>query len=752
MMNWMCWTRAACLAAILSVGTGLAATGGTAGADMRADFADPPAQWKTRPLWFWNAPPDRRTTEAVLEGCRASGYHGFGILPTEKMKLKFMSPVYLDRYEEAVDKAAALGMKVCLYDEFWFPSGAAGGQLAQRHPEALGKRLDLLEIEVPGPGTVVTNLPAGALMAAVALEQDTRQRLNLEDRLRNGTLAWTAPPGRWRIMLFTCVPDGARGLVDYLDPEAVGKFIGLTYEKYYQRLGRHFGRTIDSAFYDEPTFHWVQGGRAWTPSFNQRFQRKHGYSPALLYPALWHDIGPETAAARNALFGFRAELFAEGFVKTLADWCRQHGLELTGHVDQEEVVNPVGLCGDLIKCFQFQPMPGVDQVFQYGRGSKAYKVISSAAVNYDRPLVMTECYGGINNMPVANLYKEAMDQFAKGINVMVPHAVWYSTNDVIFQPELSFRTLPYSLELPAYNRYLGRLQRVLQQGHPVADIGVLYPIAGLQAGYRFGVGKPYEGGLIPAEADYMDVGERLALEVRRDYTFVHPDVLDERCALEGMALCLRHRDWAQRYRVFILPGSKVIRWSNLEKIKRFYDQGGTVIATTALPGQSAEPGLDQKVRQAVTSMFGEGTADPAFPKVTASSGPVRTNAQGGRACFLPRPTAAALRAALETAQPVGDVAFEQDPAVTGGSLSYLHKRMGDTEVYFFANSSDARVNTAVRLRGRLKPELWDPHTGTIAPAEYSQDMVAGEPVCRVQLALPPVRSVFIVAHPEGSRP
>ena len=37
---------------------------------------------------------------------------------------------------------------------------------------------------------------------------------------------------------------------------------------------------------------------------------------------------------------------------------------------------------------------------------------------------MTECYGGINDMPVVNLYKEAMDQFAKGINVMVPHAVW----------------------------------------------------------------------------------------------------------------------------------------------------------------------------------------------------------------------------------------------------------------------------------------------------------------------------------------
>lgn len=29
------------------------------------------------------------------------------------------------------------------------------------------------------------------------------------------------------------------------------------------------------------------------------------------YPALWYDVGPQTAAARNALFGFRSQLFFE---------------------------------------------------------------------------------------------------------------------------------------------------------------------------------------------------------------------------------------------------------------------------------------------------------------------------------------------------------------------------------------------------------------------------------------------------------
>jgi hypothetical protein len=461
---------------------------------LRAEFAQPPAEWGTRPLWFWNGPPSAAATAAILDGCRGAGYAGFGILPTEKAKIEFMSPAYLDRYAEAVEAAARLGMRVCLYDEFWFPSGSAGGQLAQRYPEALGHRLDLGVTNLVGPGLFRTVLTNRSLMAVVAMQTRNRDRIDLAPFLREGRIEWNVPPGEWQVLTFECVRDGARGLVDYLDPAAVQRFIELTYERYYQRLGPHFGRTIDSAFYDEPTFHWIQGGRAWTPAFNERFRRRHGRDPALLYPALWFDIGPETAAARNALFGFRAELFATGFVKTVADWCRAHRIELTGHVDQEEVVNPVGLCGDLIKCFEHQPMPGIDQIFKYGRAAKAYKVVSSAAANYDRQRVMTECYGAIEKMPVAHLYKEAMDQFAKGINVMVPHAVWYAPDDIVFPPELSHRTAPYAAALPDYNRYMGRLQRVLQQGHPVVDIGALYPIAGLQAAYRFGVGEPYQGG------------------------------------------------------------------------------------------------------------------------------------------------------------------------------------------------------------------------------------------------------------------
>jgi hypothetical protein len=449
---------------------------------------------------------------------------------------------------------------------------------------------------------------------------------------------------------------------------------------------------------------------------------------------LWYDIGEETAAARNALFGFRAELFSTAFPKVINDWCRVHGIQLTGHVDQEEIVNPTGLCGDLIKFFEHQDMPGIDEISTYGRGSKAYKVVSSAAYNYDRALVMTETYGAMKAMPVSMLYKEAMDQFAKGINVMIPHAVWYDHKNIVFEPELSHRTQPYAAELPAYNQYIGRIQRILQSGRHVADIAVLYPIATLQAGYYFGVGEPYKGGIVPEEADYMDVGEQLSLEVRRDFTFIHPETLAGKCALEGAVIRLNNEISPEEYRVIILPGSKTISADTLVIVKRFYEQGGRVIATTQLPDRSAEFGRDAEVCQIVKDIFGE------------RSGAVQTNDARGMACFIKSPSAKKLKDALDLVLPTADVYFAGKADTKDGNLSYIHKVVDGRDFYFFANSSETVADLPVLLRGKKTLESWDPHTGAIRECASKPQQIEGEEMTEFQLSLPPVKSVFVVSR------
>jgi len=280
----------------------------------------------------------------------------------------------------------------------------------------------------------------------------------------------------------------------------------------------------------------------------------------------------------------------------------------------------------------------------------------------------------------------------------------------------------------------------------VSDIGILYPIATLQAGYRFDVGEPYQGGIIPPEADYLDVGERLALDLRHDFTFVHPEVLDAHCTVEEAAIRFQRPELTQQYRVFILPGSTTVRLSNLQKLKEFYDRGGRLIATARLPDRSAEFGRDEQVRQLVQEMFGQRDA-AATPSPGSDAGfRAQTNARGGKAYFAPVPAPDVLDSILADALPVPDVAWESKPKVSGGNLSYIHKVVEGQEVYFFANSSDTPVETPVRLRGRLQLELWDPHTGSISVPEFSHATSQGQHVTQVKLSLEPVRSWFLVGR------
>ena len=103
--------------------------------------------------------------------------------------------------------------------------------------------------------------------------------------------------------MFTCV-DAGNTIMDYMSPEAADLYIGMTHDEYYKRFGDDFGATVTGTFFDEPTLYYANG-RSWTPDFNQKFESRYGFSPALYYPALWYDIGAETAEARNYLFGFR---------------------------------------------------------------------------------------------------------------------------------------------------------------------------------------------------------------------------------------------------------------------------------------------------------------------------------------------------------------------------------------------------------------------------------------------------------------
>lgn len=667
------------------------------------DFQYPDREFYPRPLWFWN---DRPTEEALADimdtAEEKSAYGGFGILSYEATELAYMGEEYLNTYEFVLKKAEEKNLKLCLYDEWWFPSGSAGGLLKQRYPEACAKRLDKVEYEASGHVEIA--LPGGKLMAAVAMNMETRQILNLRENIQGENLVWDAEGDNWKVMLFSCVLSDWDN-INYLDPEAVKKFIEVTHEAYYARFGKYFGSVIDSSFYDEPQMYAV-GGRMWVDNFNELFMERYGFAPDVLYPALWYDIGENTASARSMLHGLRSDLYAEGFPKVLQEWCTKHQIQLTGHVDQEEMINPTGIVGDLMKSSKYQDIPGFDEIAEPGRGSKIYKIVSSAANNWDKPLVMSECYGAMKeDTSIETMYNEAMEQYVKGMNHFVPHAVWLNPDKekIIFHPELSYRNERYQGTLKPFNEYCARMSKLLKGGRHVADIAVLYPIYGLNASYYFDWGDPYLGGPAPEYFDYQEIGNWLSGTIRKDFTFLHPEVLDEKCTVKDGELCLNNLVNHEEYKVVILPGTNTMSLRNLQKIQEFVDQGGTVIATSMIPVHSAEAGKDQELKEILQELFGQVDSDADY---TVKNGEGR-----GSAWFIPRPNAKLLAEVLEKTGVEFDVCLTEEKEGEG-LVTYLHKEKDGRDIYYIVNCNSDWVQLDVSIRTEKELEIWDAHDGT----------------------------------------
>lgn len=694
-------------------------------------FVNPANQYKPIPLWFWNNTKVEETQllDQFRQMIGKDGYGGCAILPFgQNFKPEYLSDEYFKLYGKIIEEAKKLDARMSLYDEYGFPSGSMGAinadgvpRFMNKYPDATMKRLDKIEYTVASGEPFEQVVPTGKLMAVVAMDTLTKQRISLKQQINSGKLRWKVPQGAWKIIFFTCVKDGDPN-VDYLNPEAVELFVKETHQAYYDRFQPYFGNTIIETFFDEPTLYRAKG-RIWTEKFNEEFMTRYGESPELLYPALWYDIGEETQSARNRLFGLRAHLYAEGFMKTIADWASAHGIYSTGHQDQEEILNPVSVSGDLMLCGKYMDIPGIDKIGGGRPTESFYKVVSSSAYNWDKRQVMSETYGAMGNLSVKELYHIAMEQYTKGINTLIPHAVWYNDQNVTFLPELSWRNELYRDSLPAFNKFLSRLNYVLQQeGRHVADIAVLYPIESLQGEHVLdGDLGFYEGGVRIPNTDYTHISSLLTDMLGRDFTYLHPEVLSGKCQVEKGLLHLDNTVNKETFHLIIVPGVKTISLPTLRQIESFHKAGGSVVFTTQLPQKSVEAGQDKTVKDIISRMLA-------------------TNAsEAGKAFFIDKPSPDVLKKAIEASYNVPDVDFEE-----GSELNYIHKVLGNQSVYYFANLKDKPYQANIVLRGKIKPLLLNPHTGQRMKISYKHKRVHGIETTTVMLPIEKSSSVFLI--------
>lgn len=711
----------------------------------KTEFKNPDKSYKPMPFWHMNGELNESEIVRQMTDAHAAGFGGLTILPVHSTTPEYLSEGYFKSYKTILETARKKDMNIILYDDTDFPSGTAGGLIERDFPQFLRKTLVKTEYDVSNVPYWKCMLPDGKLMAAVAMNMKTLERIDLTRFINNNLLSWQVPRGGdWRVMFFTCnyatfwkssMP------IDALDTAAVSQFIKLTYDKYAQRFSEYFQNTIQLTFFDDVGF--LRREAIWTPNFNQKFKEVNGFSPELYYPALWYNIGTETEAARVAFFNTRSELMAEGYPKMVGEWNKKHGLKSTGHPPGNYSIQPVDMSGDIFKFYRHTDMPLTDAIIRYGRGRDGFKMISSASTVYDRPLTATEIYGAFKEegFDSTMMYRTLMELFARGVNFVIPHGMWYNPKKVGIPPLVSPESNKLVAALPAYSNYVGRSCYLLQGGRNVADIALLYPIESLQAGYSFDApeNKVNAGEWAYKEADYQKISGLLSTEIRRDFTFVHPEYLaTNQYSVVKDKIHLNNATNFQDYNLIIIPGGKVISLETLQKIQQFYNAGGKVIATTLLPTKSARFGQDSLIVSIIQDIFG---------KDVYTNAQLQSNAKGGKALFVPNPTKEHLLAAIDTCSPNADVIFTNNMEIKSelGVFSYCHKIKDGKDIYFFANSSDDTIKTEVLLRGKHNLELWNADNGLVKLLEKVKYIKKnGQIYSQLSLQLKPVSSIFWV--------
>lgn len=707
-------------------------------------FKNPPSRFCPMPFWHINGVlTEKGITKQMTDAKVKAGFGGVAVLPRTTTRPVFLSEGYFKKYQYILKTAKDLKMNVILYDDINFPSGTANGQLYDKFPGDLRKELNKSEYMRTGPEMCQISVPDGELMASVAINLNTLERINLKPFINEEVLRWNVPDGEWKIMFFLCktaVTDMEHMTVDYLDTASIRNFIHLTYDKYAKHFGFYFQNTIKQTFYDDVGFWHAE--RTWTNNFDKKFEEINGFDPDIYYPALWYNIGPETESARVAFYNTRAELLSEGYPMMVSKWTGKYGLKSTGHTPDNYGLQPVAMSGDVFKFYRHSDIPLADYIINYNRGRNGFKLISSTSDLYDRPVTGVEIYGAFNEEKTDSLmlYRALMEIEARGINFVIPHGMWYDTDTIAIPPLISPFNKSLAPALPAFSNFVGRTCYILQGGRKIVDIALLYPIASLEGGYYFDSQYKVSGRWAYPEADYQNISGILTDSIHRDFTFVHPDYLaTDKYKIQNNLIHLENHVNFQDYKLIIIPGGKVIQVKALRKIKYFYDNGGKVIATTLLPSKSAEMGHDEEVRNIIYEMFG---------KEFATKPHIQTNKKGGKALFIQKLTTSTLAEIIDSFLPDRDVTFSENYDLTSktGHFAFLHKVKKGRDIYFFANSENRPISTEVSLLGKLQLENWDPHSGEVSRIkDFSYFKKNGQIYTHCHLYLKPVKATFLIS-------
>ncbi|MGQ9454807.1 MAG: glycosyl hydrolase [Armatimonadota bacterium] len=472
--------------------------------------------------------------------------------------------------------------------------------------------------------------------------------------------------------------------IDYLNPDAVKAFFDLTLHTYEEALGEHFGKTIKGIFTDEPTLlpwhheiNWYGQLKhtrvvVWNERIEAAMIQRLGMCAGEFLPHLFADVDEKSPVVRDNFWEVVTELYINAFFKPYSEWCEKRGLKLTGHVLFEEGLYLNTLFqADLPRVISYLDIPGTDHLgdvteVAYGgfentprhlTNVQGQKLVSSIAHLTNKKTVISETYGCAGWGLSLERMKCIVDwQYSLGINMLCPHAMFYSIEG--FRKWDAPPSHNHTTGWKFYKRfadYVARLSYLLTQGQHVSKIAVYYPLREFRKCYMVGSERQADR-LI---SDTFDLCTSVLLQLHYDYDVVPESFLAQARVENGQ---LRIAD--ESYSILIAPDS-VLATNAGFVVREFELTGGTWIRPPAVTGDSKRGVVADYLESALKSSV--------IPDVCI------TSSQGQR---------------LE-------------------NIRYVHRKLNEAHVFFFANISDSPTDARICLEVTGGVEEWNAETGAI---------------------------------------
>lgn len=538
-----------------------------------------------------------------------------------------------------------------------------------------------------------------------------------------GRLSWDAPKGDWTILRLgqTAVgvqnhpaPDGGLGLeVDKYSKEAYHFHFSHFFDRllpFLKTMGKNnmSGSVIDS---------YEVGMQTWTKMFPQEFKNRRGYDFTNYLPALVGYIVENVKTSERFLWDIRrteADMMDDNYYGYYADLCRQHNMKAYcepysgGPFDEFQA----GAKMDIPMSEFWCGMGASNGVFY------SVKLVSSIAHIYGKKINGAESYTGIPFQTKWQMYPYALKgqgdwMYTLGLNKFIFH-VYAMQPHPTAKPGMTMgpwgwmhsRNNSWAEYEDDWISYVHRTQYLLQKGLTVADIV-----------YFAGEQIPTDTPVLPAQ---------LLPKPPKGYDYDVTDavgILTRMKADKGQIVLPD----GKRYRLLIIPESKVISFSVLQKLDELVKEGVWLLG----PRPNYGPGLgggteeDDKIMQLSRSMWGD------------LDGSQKTERNYGKGrIFWGKP----IHDILEELNLGPD--FEFSSKSGDAPINYIHLLIDNSDVYFISNRrrQEEDIVCTFRVKGK-EPELWKSDTGSILSYPFYESF---ENETRVPLHLDPAGSVFVV--------